>query len=112
MRLTFNNTVYRIGFQHGQETNFVPGHGPTVQDFTIAILRSGEEKDTDNINIVGSAKVHRFHRDQPSAEAARKAALKAALQSMNATTGFRTAVWGAYHSRPGGINFGKLTQTA
>lgn len=112
MRLTFDNTTYRIGFQHGQETNTIPGHGPTIQDYTIATLRSGEERDTDNANIVASAKVHRFHRDQPSAEAARKAALKAALQSMNATTSFRTAVWQAYHSRPGGIAYGKRTQTA
>jgi len=112
MRLTYNNIVYRIGFKHGNETNSIPGYGPTVQDFTVATLRTGEDKDTDNTNIVASAKVHRFHRDPPSAEAARKAALKAALQSMNATTGFRTAIWAAYHSRPGGINYGKLTQTA
>jgi len=112
MRLTYNNTVYRIGFQHGNEINSIPGYGPTMQDYTIAIMREGEGRDVDNTNIVASAKVHRFYRDQPSNEAARKAALKAALQSMNATTEFRTAVWQAYHTRPGGIAYGKQTRTA
>ena len=102
MRLTYENTIYRIGFKHGQETRELPGLGPTVQDFTVATIRNGE-RDTENENIVASAKVHRFYRDANSLEAARKAALKQALKSMNATEAFRTAIWATYHSRPGGI---------
>jgi hypothetical protein len=109
MRLTYRGKVYRIGFKHGQETNEIPGHGPTAQDFTIATIRTGErETDTkataDDSNILATAKVHRFHRDEHSHEAARKAALKAALKSVKTTHNFREAIWKTYHSRPGGIS--------
>lgn len=102
MRLTYNGNVYRIGFKHGSETNEIAGHGPTVQNFTIATIRKGE-RDTETENIVASAKVRRFHKDDPSLEAARKNALKSALRSMNANQAFRTAVWATYHTRPGGL---------
>ena len=112
MRLTYRGKVYRIGFQHGHETNEIPGHGPTVQDFTIATIRTGERTESETDNILATAKVHRFYRDQPSLEAARKAALKSALRATKTTQKFRAAVWETYHSRPGGIAYsGNGTQT-
>ena len=102
MRLTYNGTIYRIGFRHGSETNSFPGLGTLTQDYTMAFIRTGE-KDESAENIAASAKIHRFHKDAPSLETARKNALRKALQSMNATQDFRTAIWAAYHSRPGGL---------
>jgi hypothetical protein len=110
MRLTFNGTVYRIGFRHGNETNEIPGHGPVLQNYTIATIRQGEKDETAE-NIVASAKVHRFYKDPPSQESARKHALRAALKSMNASQEFRTEIWAAYHSRPGGLK-ARPTNTA
>ena len=111
MRLNYNGTLYRILFKHGQETNHIPGHGNKTQEFTIATIRTGEKDETDS-NIFASAKVHRFYKDQPSLEAARKAAVRAALKSVNATVEFRTAVWKAYHTRPGGIKAGTVASAS
>lgn len=114
MRLTFNNTIYRINFRHGKESRNIPGLGPVEQDYTIAQIRTGERDSTDNNNdnIAASAVVRRFYGDTPSFEAARKAALKAALRSLNSTEAFRTAVWLTYHQRPGGILASTKAQVA
>lgn len=105
MRLKIGNETFIIGFRYGNEQRNVPGHGTLNQEYTIATIRTGEKGE----NIFASAKVYRYHKDRACKEAARKAALKAALGiaaglDMETRTAFRTAIWNAYHSRPGGIN--------
>lgn len=110
MRLTYNGTIYRIGFEHGTEINDnIPGLPATEQDYTVATIRTGERPESGNDNILATGKVHRFHTDLNVKEKARKYALRTALRNMGsaATPEFRLAFWDNYHSRPGGINANK-----
>lgn len=107
MRFNYNNTEYRIGFSQITETNEIPGIGLKEQRSTIARIRTGERDSTEE--LVAEAKVTQYYKDSFSFEKARKYALGAALISSEFAYNkeFRKAAWAAYHTRPGGIWFGK-----